>query len=108
MQNDDERRAQGHSVGSGDAPSGAAGVVGSSTEEAREDRRTSQMFPNVGAGDRKSTPDQTSVRVAVRVRPQTAKERGARETDCVSCNLSVRQAVAGDRSFTFDDLYDQV
>eukprot|EP00277_Geminigera_cryophila_P000953 CAMPEP_0179413612 /NCGR_PEP_ID=MMETSP0799-20121207/5196_1 /TAXON_ID=46947 /ORGANISM="Geminigera cryophila, Strain CCMP2564" /LENGTH=98 /DNA_ID=CAMNT_0021186105 /DNA_START=123 /DNA_END=415 /DNA_ORIENTATION=+ len=51
--------------------------------------------------------DQTSVRVAVRVRPQTTKELTAREHDTVECHLETRQAVVADRSFTFDYLYDQ-
>ncbi|EKX47715.1 hypothetical protein GUITHDRAFT_157562 [Guillardia theta CCMP2712] len=45
--------------------------------------------------------EQTAVRVAVRVRPQTARERSNREKDCIACNITTRQ-----RSFTFDYLFD--
>eukprot|EP00960_Hanusia_phi_P039830 754072-Hanusia_phi.AAC.2 len=50
--------------------------------------------------------EQTAVRVAVRVRPQTARERSNREKDCIACNVSTRQAIIGERSFTFDYLFD--
>ena len=73
-----------------------------------------QKKTNKGFGSRPGTTsasamaeDQTSVRVAVRVRPQTFKERSAREQDTVTCHMETRQALVVDKSYTFDYLYDQ-
>lgn len=48
----------------------------------------------------------TNVKVAVRIRPLSSKERVSGSTECISTVLGVPQIVAGpDRSFTFDSVF---
>ncbi len=53
------------------------------------------------------SPSTANVRVAVRIRPQSSKERQGGSTECISVIPGLPQIITGpDKSFTYDDVYD--